>query len=110
MKCNLFALIFCRRYFSTSTAEVKKSDELRGVPKKKAKTLESPKILLVSESNAKSVVTLEEANKLALRKGLHLIPVEKAEEKNVQTDKPVYKLVTNAVYLALEKANNALSR
>jgi len=99
----VFGVLY-RRYFSTSVSktEVEKSDAARADPKKKQKTVESPKILLISETHSKSAVTLEEAKKLAAKKGLHLIPVESKAQERALTEKAVYKLVTNAEFLALE--------
>lgn len=87
-----------RRHYSTavSTGDIVKSDSARLAPKKKSKTAESPKIMLVSETKHISVVTLEEAQKIAERKTLHLV----AGDSKLSKDKPVYKLVTNAEFLA----------
>jgi translation initiation factor IF-3 len=89
-----------RRYYSTavSTKDVSTSDAVRLEGKKKPKTMESPKIMLISETNSISVVTLEEAHKIAERKSLHLVPGEATNK----TDKPVYKLLTNADFVKLE--------
>ncbi|XP_021950593.1 uncharacterized protein LOC110847867 [Folsomia candida] len=95
---NRFKLPAIRRHYSTavSTGDIVKSDSARLAPKKKSKTAESPKIMLVSETKHISVVTLEEAQKIAERKTLHLV----AGDSKLSKDKPVYKLVTNAEFLA----------
>jgi hypothetical protein len=85
-----------------STTEVIKSDTLReGGGRKKSKTAESPKVMLISETKSISVVTLEEAHKIALHKQLHLVP-DNSQKAKVKTEKPVYKLVTNTEFLKLE--------
>jgi len=97
-----FCLTPWRRYFSTavSTKDVVESDASRLIAKKKAKTIpESPKVMLISEFNSISVMTLEEAKKVAVRKGLHMIPDDSAKHK---TEKEVYRLVTNAEFVKLE--------
>lgn len=93
---NAFCISCCRSYSTAvSTGDVTKSDAARLGPKKKGKTAESPRIILISETKHISAVTLEEAHKIAEKKGLHLVP----SDSHLSQDKPSYKLVTNVEFL-----------
>lgn len=89
-----------------TTTDINKSDEARGADKKRPKTIETPKIKLISDTNVISVVTLEEAHKIAAKKGLHLSVVSLTKDST--TERPTYKLLTNTEFLALENPSTVV--
>jgi len=90
-----------RSYSTAATlTDVMKDDAVaRELAKKKPKTLETPKILLLSETNALTVVTLDEAHKMALKKRLHLVEVHGESAIHLSKDKKVYKLVKDLEFV-----------
>lgn len=68
---------------------------------KKTKTLEPVKVFLISESDSVSLVTLEEAEKIARKKGSQLVQIEK--QGVIKTDKHVYKLAKQFEEAGLRK-------
>ncbi|XP_037947334.1 translation initiation factor IF-3, mitochondrial-like [Teleopsis dalmanni] len=69
-------------------------------PTKKAKS--APKITLMGPNDSISVTTLGEAQKLAKRRDLHIMQLEKFDSK---TQRPIYKLVTSAEMLKNEMSD-----
>ncbi|XP_067012245.2 translation initiation factor IF-3 [Anabrus simplex] len=74
-----------------SFATVGKSDGPEGTTKKK----KGPKITLLGVDGNLSVVSLEEAQKLAKRRDLKLVKITDVDTK---TDRPIYKLMTGAQF------------
>ncbi|XP_055906650.1 translation initiation factor IF-3 [Eupeodes corollae] len=90
------------RHLSVSTKFYTKSDEETPAKPEKKKTKEIPKITLIQQNDSMIVTTLEEANKLALRRNLKLIKVQDLDPKSLR---PVYKLATVAELLAEDDIN-----
>ncbi|CAL8072037.1 unnamed protein product [Orchesella dallaii] len=90
------------RFYSTSVTveDIKKAEKERETKNKfKLKTAQTIKIMLVSETGSLTAVTLDEANKIAKKKGLHLVHIQNEREKPVRTEKEVYKLISKTATL-----------
>lgn len=70
----------------------------------KKKTIEIPKITLIQQNAAMSVTTLEEATKLAQRRGLQLLKVQDIDPKS---QRPVYRLATVTELLAEDDSKDS---
>ncbi|XP_050536235.1 uncharacterized protein LOC126902706 [Daktulosphaira vitifoliae] len=64
--------------------------------KKRPKTAPIPKITLISPDNNLSIVTLDEASKVSVRRGLKLVKVIDFDTK---TQRPVFKMMTTTQFL-----------
>uniref|UniRef100_A0A1B0ARQ6 Translation initiation factor 3 N-terminal domain-containing protein n=1 Tax=Glossina palpalis gambiensis TaxID=67801 RepID=A0A1B0ARQ6_9MUSC len=79
----------CRKRMSTTSTKI---------PNEVKKSKNPAKITLIQNQNV-SVTTLEEAKNLAKRRAMHLIQLQELDTK---TQRPVYKLLTNAEILVEE--------
>lgn len=71
--------------------------------KVKPKTVRQPKITLLGPDKDVSVVTMEEASKLCIRRGLKLIKIIDVDTK---TQRPVYKMMTPNQFLNEDHKSN----
>jgi len=100
-----------RLFYSTSASveDVKKAEKERETKNKfKLKTAATIKIMLVSETGSLSAVTLDEANKIAKKRGMDLIHIQNEREKPVKTEKEVYKLISKTASLEEEEDSEDL--
>uniref|UniRef100_A0A1A9WV25 Translation initiation factor 3 N-terminal domain-containing protein n=1 Tax=Glossina brevipalpis TaxID=37001 RepID=A0A1A9WV25_9MUSC len=73
--------------------------QISTTPNEEKKAQNTAKITLIQNQNVSTVTTLEEAKNLAKRRSMHLVQIQKMDTK---TQRPVYKLLTNAEMLSEE--------
>lgn len=104
---------FCKHSFHSSYLLNKASVEIGKHSKTENETGDKPTkkkkekltyITLVEGNDDVTVVTLEDATKLALRRNLKLI---KVKESDTKSERPTYQLMTTAQYLAEEKKSKS---
>ncbi|XP_075165997.1 mitochondrial translation initiation factor 3 [Haematobia irritans] len=93
---NNYATISSGFYQRANVGDKQGSDSTKETAQKKSKS--SIKITLIQNQNL-TVTALEEARNLAKRRSMHLVQVQKMDNK---TQRPVYKLVSSAEHLQQE--------
>lgn len=106
VKVSIFINKLCCKDFCTSR---KKQEDPNKVPERNAplkpkvhKPLTSPQISLITPENEVTSTTLEQAEKMAIRRKLKLIKIVDFDTK---TNRPVYKIMSNLEYFEAESEN-----